>query len=407
MANILPFRAIRPNSVYADQLVFTTMQAESVAGDLNKSGSLPPLKTLLEAVARQKPETPELQAEAFAEINQTIQNLLDRQRLWHEDKAGIYVYEIAYKDYRQTGIWALTRLGDYVDEMIKTHELTFDNSVRRQKNYRQEVALEGNPVLLTYAPNRGINKVIAETRDKNKKTSFGNREGFHRIWKIEDARAIQKLVEAFRQIDTVYIADGHHRLKAAGILAAEQRAAGLPVFDTISTLYMASDQLRIEEYDRFVLPDVEIDKEIFMDKVLENFYVERVKGNHPVQPKEQGQIGMFAYGKWYTLLLRDDPTGSVAECLDSSILQKQVLAPVFGIADPRTDTRLKCIGGAKAIEELLLLLENYPDAFAFTLCPVTVEQLLDVADAGEILPPKSTWITPKVPYGLLMYRHLG
>lgn len=115
MANIHPFRAIRPNSIYADHLVFTTMQAESVAGDLNKSGSLPPLKTLLETAARQRPETPESQAEAFQEINQTLQNLLDKNRLWQEEKPGIYIYEIAYKTYRQTGIWAMTDLADYTN----------------------------------------------------------------------------------------------------------------------------------------------------------------------------------------------------------------------------------------------------------------------------------------------------
>ena len=405
MANIHPFRAIRPNSIYADHLVFTTMQAESVAGDLNKSGSLPPLKTLLETAARQRPETPESQAGAFEEINQTLQNLLDKNRLWQEEKAGIYVYEIAYKTYRQTGIWAMTDLTDYTRCEIKTHELTFDDSVRRQKNYREHVGLEGNPVLLTYEPNAAINRIIAESREKYKKASVGNREGFHRVWKIEDGRVIKKLVDAFKNIGSVYVADGHHRLKSAGLLAEEHRAAGFFVFVFFFFLFLDYDQLRMEEYDRVIKPGTAIDKDHLMDSVLENFYADRIRGNTPVEPNEQGNIGMYAFGRWFNLMPREKPRGTLAERLDVSILQRQILAPVFGITDPGTDSRLKCIGGGKAIEEIQLLLENDPDIFAFTLCPMTVEQLLDVADAGEILPPKSTWITPKVPYGILMYNH--
>jgi len=406
MANIYPFRAIRPNSVYADQLVFTTMQAESVAGNLNKSGALPPLKTLLETVARQRPEIAEAQADAYEEVKNKLQSLLGNDRLWQEDKPGVYVYEIAHKNYRQTGIWALTELADYTTGKVKIHELTLDDSVRRLKNYRQHTGLEGNPVLLTYPPNMVINRIIAETRDKAKKTSFGNREAFHRLWKIEDEETIKKLTDAFTQIDVAYVADGHHRLKSARMLAQEQQAAGLPIFNTITSLYMATDQLRMQEYDRVILPAVATDKHVVLDKIMENFDAKRIHGNKPLQPKEKNQMGMHLAGKWFSLEPVKPLTGEDADSLDVSILQNQVLAPIFGITDPGTDSRLKCIGGDKAIEEIQALLETHPDAIVFTLCPLSVAQLLKVADAGEILPPKSTWIMPKVPYGLLMYKHV-
>ena len=406
MANIHPFRAIRPNSVYADQLVFTTMQAESVAGNLNKSQALPPLKTLLETVARQRPETPEGQSGAFEEVNNTLQNLVEKDRLWKESKPGIYVYEIAHKNYRQTGIWALTDLADYTSGKIKIHELTLDDSIRRLKNYREHTGLEGNPVLLTYPPNMVINRIIAETRDNAKKASFGNREAFHRLWKIEDEATIKKLTDAFTQIDVAYVADGHHRLKSAAMLAQEQQAGGLPVFNTITSLYMATDQLRMQEYDRVVLPVGPIDKHEVLDKIMENFDAKRIHGNRPLQPKEKNQMGMYLAGKWFSLAPLKIPVDEVLANLDVHVLQNQVLSRIFGIADPGTDKRLKCIGGDRAIEEIQALLETNPDAIVFTLCPLSVMQLLKVADAGEILPPKSTWITPKVPYGLLMYKHM-
>jgi uncharacterized protein (DUF1015 family) len=405
MANIKPFRAIRPNSLYADQLVFTTMQAESVSGDLNKSESLPPLKTLLETVARQKPETAEGQANAFNRVNLTLQNLLEKDRLWKEEKPGMYVYEIVHKNYRQAGIWALTDLADYMNGTIKTHELTFTESVRRLKNYRQYTGLEGSPVLLTYPPNLVINRIIAETRATGKKTSLGNREGFHRLWKIEDEETIKKLTEAFAQTGTVYLADGHHRLESAGKLAAAQQAAGLYVFDTISSLYIASDQLRMQEYDRVVLPDQPVEKELLLNRLVEFFFIEEARSKRPIQPREKGYFGMYMEGKWFSIAPRKIPGNGITASLDASILQEQVLAPIFGIADPGTDLRLKCIGGEMAMEELQALLETNPHAIAFTLCPMTVNQLVAVADAGEILPPKSSWIDPKVPYGLLMHRY--
>ncbi len=405
MANITPFRAIRPNSVYADQLVFTTMQAESVSGDLNKNESLPPIKTLLESPARQRPEVPEIQVKSFDEVNQTLKNLLERDRLWQEKKAGMYVYEIAHKNTRQAGIWALTALSDYTGGTIKIHELTFDDSVRRLNNYRKHTGLEGSPVLLTYPPNIIINRIIAETRNNSKKTSLGSREGFHRLWKIEDETTIQKLTEAFAQIDTVYLADGHHRLESAGRLAAEQKAAGLPVFDTISSLYIASDQLQMQEYDRVILPDAPIEKEKLFDQILENFFMQPSRGNKPVQPKENHRMGMYFKKRWYNMAPRETPAKGIAASVDAAVLQELILAPAFGIEDPKTDVRLKCIGGGKAMEELETIIEAHPDAIIFTLCPITVNQLIEVADAGEILPPKSTWIDPKVPYGILMHRH--
>lgn len=169
MAHIQPFKAIRPNPFYADQLVFTSPQVESVSGDYTAEGSLAPLKILLEIGARQRPETPEGQASAYQDIKDTLKTLLEKDQLWHEQTPGIYVYEVIYKTYRQTGIWALTSLDDYKKGGIRIHELTFADSIRRIKNYRQNTRLEGSPILLAYAPDITINRIIAETRTKNKK----------------------------------------------------------------------------------------------------------------------------------------------------------------------------------------------------------------------------------------------
>jgi uncharacterized protein (DUF1015 family) len=407
MAQIHPFKAIRPNPFYADQLVFTAPQAESVAGDNTKAGTLKPLKTLLETGARQKPETPEGQARAYQDIKDTLKELLEKDQLWHEQTSGIYVYEVVYKTYRQTGIWALTSLADYRKGAIRIHELTFADSVRRLTNYRKNTGLEGSPILLAYPPDMTVNRIIAETRKNQQKTTLGNQHGMHRLWKIEDAAVQQQLINAFAQIPVAYLADGHHRIESSNLLSTEQQAVGKPLYDYISSLYMATDQLRIEEYDRVVIPYAPVNKDVLFKQLLEHFDIQPSK--QIVQPKATHHIGFYFAGRWYTLVAKPHTyiNKSAAAILDAAILQDIVLAPIFGIDDPKTDARLKCAGGEKAMEEMQVLLDANPEAIAFTLCPLTVEQLIAVADAGEILPPKSTWIVPKIPYGLLLYSHLA
>ena len=407
MARIQPFRAIRSNPFYADQLVFTSLQVESVSGDESRDGTLAPLKNLLETGARLRPETPEGQARAFQEIKDTLKTLIESDKLWHEQIPGIYVYEVEHQSYRQTGIWALTSLDDYADGNIKIHELTFADSVRRLTNYRRNTGLEGSPILLAYPPDIAINRIIAETITISKKITYGNEHGLHHLWKVEDPTIQQHLIDAFAKVKTVYLADGHHRIESSALLAAEQRANGLPVFDHISSLYMATDQLRIEEYDRVVVPTEEVEKEIFFDQLNQHFDIR--PANQQVQPKKFHHFGMYFNKSWFELTARPHlykHENEVAN-LDAYILQETVLAPIFGIEDPKTDQRLKCAGGEMAMDEINAILDTYPDAIVFTLCPVSVEQLIAVAEAGEILPPKSTWIVPKIPYALLLHRHLS
>jgi uncharacterized protein (DUF1015 family) len=406
MAKIQPFKAIRSNPLYADQLVFTSLQVESVSGDGTRDGALAPLKILLETGARLRPETPEGQARAFKDIKDTLRNLLDADKLWHEQTPGIYVYEVEHKTYRQTGIWALTSLDDYTQGDIKIHELTFADSIRRLTNYRRNTGLEGSPILLAYHPDITINRIIAETIKHTVKITYGNEHGLHHLWKIEDPSIQQQLIDEFAKIKTVYLADGHHRIESSALLAAEQRVKGLTEYDRISSLYMATDQLRIEEYDRVVVPSDKIEKDAFFDQLKMHFDIERAEKQ--VQPRKPHQFGMYFEKSWFELTAKPnayDKRNALAG-LDAYILQEKILAPVFGIEDPKTDQRLKCAGGEMAMDEINALLGVYPDAIVFTLCPVSVEQLIAVAEAGEILPPKSTWIVPKIPYALLLHHHL-
>jgi uncharacterized protein (DUF1015 family) len=394
MATIKPFRALHPNSFYADRLVFPGDEQVFYFGIGEKENPLLPLKTQLEAPARMRPETGEGQEQAYREIQESLDSLLKLDRIRKDEQPGIYIYEIVHRHYRQTGIWALTSIRDYTEGNIKPHELTLADSERRIFNYRKHTGLEGSPVLLTYQPDIAINRIIAETCINNKKTTVGSRKSLHRLWKIEDADTLNRLTEAFSRVEKTYMADGHHRLASTARLARE---SGEDTF--ISSLYIAADQLRIIEYYRLVVPDVALNEADLLSGLGTLFTIIPSEGNLPVKPASANIIGMGIHNKWWELHARTPAD------LDVVLLQDEVIAKCFRINDPRNDARLKCIGGEKAMEEVLAQLRAEPAAVAFTLCPMTVQQLIKAADTGRVLPPKSTWIDPKVPYGLLMYQH--
>lgn len=401
MATIKPFQAIHPNPFYADQLVFAKPQAESVAGNTKSPEGLPPLKTLLETGARVRPEIPETQALAYKDINNTLKQLLESERLRLDITPCIYIYEVTHPRYKQVGIWALTNL----DEHIKTHELTFDDSVRRIKNYREHTGLEGSPILLTYAPNPVIDNIISENKQGIPDVYYESLAGIHQLWKIEKQETLEQLISAFANIESVYLADGHHRKHSAQLLLQEQAKKGEPLFDTISALYMSTQELKIRTYNRVVIPDLPISKESLLNQLLPYFGIQESSNNKPVQPLEERNMGMYIQGSWYHLQAKPNTYSSNANMLDVSILQNVILSPLFHISDPATDQRLKHAGGEKAMLEMEMLFQENPNAIGFTLCPMTVSQLCTVADAGLNLPPKSTWIDPKIPYGLLLYKH--
>ncbi len=308
MATIKAFRATRPNPLYATGLIQTSPQVQSVAGNSHDEDSMPVLKIALEIGARHRPETPEWQARAYEDIRHTLQDLLKKGLLQPEEKPGMYVYEVVHKTYRQTGIWAHTNIADYTNGTIKTHELTFADSVRRIKNYRRNARLEGSPVLFTYQPHIAVNRIIAETIQRNNKTSLSNHEATHMLWKIDNEAVLDELIAAFAQIETIYLADGHHRLESAAKLASEQRNDGEQVFDSISSLYMAADQLRIAEFDRVVMPSTTMNRTELLTKIGEQFEV--LKSENPIKPQELHCIGMYADDEWFELKPRFIPRES-------------------------------------------------------------------------------------------------
>jgi uncharacterized protein (DUF1015 family) len=403
MANIKAFKAIHPNPFYADQLVFTNQQVEFVGGHEVDDKALTPLKTLLESDARRLPETPCGQELAYKEINDTFDDLLKQEKLFADKESAIYVYEVVHPTYCQVGIWAMTDLNDE----IKTHELTICDSVQRIKNFRQNTGMEGSPILLTYEPNKVIDDIIRERKLSYPNATYESTTGIHKLWKIENPETISELVAAFAKIGQVYLADGHHRRRSADELAKEQEYQHLPIFGMISALYMSTDEIKIRQFNRVFIPDKPVKKEALFTHLLDHFYLHEAFNNRPIQPTEERRFGLYIDGMWYHLSAKAHTYGldNGDDKLDVSILQNRLLQPFFEVDDPTTDCRLKHIGGVKAMVEMEQMFSIEPNAIGFTICPMNIYQLMCAANNGINLPPKSTWIDPKVPYGLLLYKH--
>jgi uncharacterized protein (DUF1015 family) len=407
MATINPLIATYVNPLHVHELVFADTSIEVMAEACMEPGKPPPLRTRLESLARRTPESPEILEKAYLNINSTLVDLQREEQLLIEKEAGIYIYEITEGPNKQTGVWTLTDLGDYTAGHIKIHELTFEASVSQLTSYRKNTGLEGSPIILTYRAEETINQLIADNHQGPPTLVFHNSGTIHKFWHISDRYILRQFIAAFAAIQTVYLADGHHRLESAARLAVSQKAQGLPVYGTITSLYIASDQLQILPFHRVLIPTRPWEKYELLEALSKHYYIQATVTSLPVQLKEKHLLGMYHQKAWYYMAAK--PTThqnkSITASLDTAILQNDIFGPLFGISDPKNDHRLTYVGGRTAMEEIQEFCMHHPKAIAFTLSPLSIGELMEVADAGEILPPKSTWISPKIPYGLILYQH--
>ena len=230
----------------------------------------------------------------------------------------------------------------------------------------------------------------------------------HRLWVIDEAEAVERIRNAFLQVDAIYIADGHHRCASAVRVSKKRRAAfpdytGKEEFNYFLSVLFPDDQLMIMDYNRIVKPGTDFDESSFLDRVKESFALEKM-GKEPYKPKTKGEIGMYYRDEWYRLTIDDKCyMGDPVEDLDVAVLQKQLLEPVFGIVDPKVDERIDFVGGIRGLAELERRVHT--DALAaFAMFPTDIHELFAVSDAGKLMPPKSTWFEPKLRSGLLIHK---
>jgi len=406
MVTIAPFKALRPEAQLAKQVasrpydVLNSKEAK-VEAQGNPASFLHITKSEIDL-----PETTDIHSqEVYLKAKENLDAFASRNILFRESKPCYYIYQLIMNGKSQTGLVCGSSVDDYENDLIKKHEFTRPEKEQDRINHIKTTGAQTGNVFLAYKNVAAIDTLISDwKKDRSPVYDFIDDDGIqHSVWTINDAKTIERITELFKnQVPVTYIADGHHRAasaakvrKALGDLAAE----GADYF--LTTLF-PSDQLHIMDYNRVIKDLNGLSEEEFLQQVKNNFLVEKI--NEALAPATLHQFGMYLNHQWYKLTAKEntfttDPIG----ILDITILSNNLLEPVLGIQDQRTDKRIDFVGGIRGLSELEKRVNSGEMAVAFSLHPVTIQQLFDIADSGNVMPPKSTWFEPKLRDGLLTH----
>lgn len=408
MAIIRPFNALRPQAERAAQVaavpydVVNTEEARALA-----SGN--PWSFL--HVSRPEIDlpdgTPIYSDQVYTKAVANFEKLTKECPLETEETPSLYLYRLIMGRHEQIGVVACCSVDEYDRNVIRKHERTRRDKEDDRTRHIMVLRAQTGPVFLTYRDRPEISSLIADAlvSDPPLYDFIANDDIRHTIWRVP---TYDPLVEAFGEVPNLYIADGHHRAASASRARAELKESGFSFigneeYNFFQCVLFPDRQLQILPYNRIVRDFNGLSQDEFLARVRETFVVEE---NAQPAPKERGQWSMYLDGSWYGLALPSDATrpSGVVESLDVSILQDRLLDSILGIKDIRTDKRIDFVGGIRGTEELEHLVNEGKAAVAFSLYPTTIEDLLLVSDAGEIMPPKSTWFEPKLRDGLLSHQ---
>ncbi len=411
MSLIKPFRGFRPTGEKVSLVasppydVLNTEEARKMAGD-NPLSFLHVVKPEIGL----DPSVDVHSDEVYAKGAANLANLKDTGTIVQDETPCLYLYEqrmlIEGKEHVQVGLVTGASIDEYQDDLIKKHELTRPDKEKDRTRHVDTQNTNSGPVFLTYKADAKINAIVDRACQAEPVYDFTADDGIgHRFWVVSDDETIQTLVDGFALIPHLYVADGHHR-SASGSNVREIRKAANPNhtgeegYNFFLAVIFPHDQMYIMDYNRVVFDLAGLSDEVFMQKVEEKFEVEKTT---EASPDRASEFGMYLGGAWYLLKARagtfdaDDPVDS----LDIAILQNNLLSPILGIEDPRRDKRIDFVGGIRGMAELERRV-NEGGAVSFAMYPTSIEQLMAIADAGKIMPPKSTWFEPKLRSGLVV-----
>ncbi len=320
-----------------------------------------------------------------------------------------YVYEQTMDGRAQTGIVACSSVDDYINEVIKKHENTREDKEIDRITHVDTCNAQTGPIFLAYRANEIISGVVNKVKNEEPVYDFVSPDGIkHVVWKMADAEDVEAVENAFASIDSIYIADGHHRAASAVKVGLKRRKenpdyTGEEEFNTFLSVLFPHDELMIMDYNRTVKDLNGLSKDEFLAKLQENFNIVSVSKD-ACKPVKKGQFTMYLENEWYVCEINDKLaaiTDSV-KSLDVSLLQDYLLAPVLGIGDPRTDKRIDFIGGIRGLEELKKRADSDMKV-SFAMYPTSITELFDVADDKKLMPPKSTWFEPKLRSGIFIH----
>lgn len=344
----------------------------------------------------------------YAKAKELLWSWIEQGRFVQEEKPCYYLYEQVMDGRSQKGIVACASIDDYKNNVIKKHENTRADKEQDRINHVNICSAQTGPIFLAYRTNEIISNVVKSNITKAPVYDFVSEDGItHRVWVIDAEDDIAAIQNAFANISEIYIADGHHRCASAfrvGMMRREENPGytGAEEFNYFLSVLFPSDELSIMDYNRVVKDLNGNSKDEFLAKVAECFTVEK-KGNECYKPVKKGEFGMFLDNEWYCLTAHAEICSDDAvKGLDVSILQDYLLEPILGIGDPKTDKRIDFVGGIRGLKELERRV-NKDMTVAFSMYPTSIYELFGVADAGLLMPPKSTWFEPKLRSGLFVH----
>lgn len=410
MAEIRPFRCIRPNKEVASRVaalpydVYDRKEAKAVV-EKNPMSFL-----AIDRAETQFDDETDVYAPKVYEKAREMLKEWQKEGILVEDKLECYyLYELTMDGRAQTGIVACASVDDYLSGVIARHENTREDKEQDRIRHVDVTDAHTGPIFLAYRSDTELNKIVETRKGTEPLYTFVSEDGIsHRVWRVENAGIIDQIQARFRAISRVYIADGHHRAASAVKVGLKRRAehpdyTGREPFNYFLSVLFPDDQLMIMPYNRVVKDLHGYEKAEFLKQVEQRFTVEE-KGTEAWQPKQPHQVGMYLDEAWYQLTARPEiVTDDPVKGLDASMLQDALLGPVLGIGDPRTDKRIQFVGGIRGLGELERLVQEGA-AVAFAMYPTSMGELFAVADAGLLMPPKSTWFEPKLRSGLFIHR---
>ena len=412
MAIIRPFKAYRPIKEHVKDIAalpYDVMSSKEARGMVknNKYSFL----HVDRAEVNLDESVGEYDKVVYDTAKKVLENMIEEGLYIQEKAPAIYIYQQIMDGRGQKGIVCCTSVDDYINNIIKKHERTRLLKEIDRVNHVDICNANTGPIFLTYRNNNEISSIVEEWTKKEPVYDFISEDGNgHRVWIIDDNIVIEKLVKLFKSIKYLYIADGHHRSASAVKVALKRRKqlgkyTGNEEFNYFLSIIYPDTELKVFDYNRTVKDLNGLSEEEFFSKVEESFYLSKSESNKPVSPKNKHEFGMYMNKQWFILRAKDgsfdesNPTDS----LDVSILQNNLLNPILGISDPTKSERIEFIGGIRGLKEL----ENRADndmKVSFSMYATTIDDIMNVADSGKTMPPKSTWFEPKPRSGIFIHK---
>ncbi|MCM1273721.1 MAG: DUF1015 family protein [Clostridium sp.] len=344
----------------------------------------------------------------YAKAKELLDDMISKQEYIQDEKPMYYIYELIMDGRSQTGIVACASIDDYINGVIKKHENTRADKEQDRITHVDTCNAQTGPIFLAYRAQASIDNIVNKIKSEEPEYSFVSEDKIvHNVWLVTEDEDIKQIETAFSDMSQIYIADGHHRAASAIKVGLKRRGEAVVCDDHAEYNFFLSvlfpdNQLKILPYNRVVSDLNGYNRDEFIEKISSSFQVEKV--GQPFLPNEKCTFGMYLEGSWYKLTANDgikskDPVAG----LDVSILQDYLLCPVLGIEDPRVDRRIDFVGGIRGLDEL----ERRADSdmkVAFSMYPTSIKELFDVADAGMLMPPKSTWFEPKLRSGIFIHK---